>query len=25
MAGSFSPAVDKTWRLRILPQFMSRS
>lgn len=23
--GSFSPAVDKTWRLRILPQFMSRS
>ncbi|EPI0680772.1 hypothetical protein NK037_14850, partial [Klebsiella pneumoniae] len=20
MAGSFSPAVDKTWRLRILPQ-----
>ncbi|MCD8722630.1 hypothetical protein LUD21_09430, partial [Klebsiella pneumoniae] len=22
MAGSFSPAVDKTWRLRILPQFM---
>ncbi|MDW7493424.1 hypothetical protein ACTXQV_53425, partial [Klebsiella pneumoniae] len=23
MAGSFSPAVDKTWRLRILPQFMS--
>ncbi|MDM7155403.1 hypothetical protein QUH38_03465, partial [Klebsiella pneumoniae] len=25
MAGSFSPAVDKTWRLRISPQFMSRS
>ncbi|MEX5373545.1 hypothetical protein, partial [Klebsiella pneumoniae] len=25
MAGSFSPAVDKTWRLRKLPQYKSRS